>query len=88
MLIGGRKEFNSEKGLTRKDIDRMNRKTTDENLEKFLSDLHSTSQSTPQGTPRYSTFSGDPAPSKGEVSYDQWVLEVKSTRGHYPEAIF
>ena len=39
------------------------------------------------GTPKISTFSGDAAPSKTEVSYEQWSHEVQCVKDHYPESV-
>ena len=39
------------------------------------------------GTPKISTFSGDVAPGKTEVSYEQWSHEVQCVKGHYPESV-
>ena len=39
------------------------------------------------GTPKFSTFSGDVAPSKTEVSYEQWSHEVQCVKDHYPESV-
>ena len=39
------------------------------------------------GTPKISTFSGDVAPSKTEVSYEQWSHEVQCIKDHYPESL-
>ena len=37
------------------------------------------------GTPKISTFSGNVAPGKTEVSYEQWSHEVQCIKDHYPE---
>ena len=34
-------------------------------------------------TPKISTFSGDVAPGKTEVSYEQWSYEVQCIKDHY-----
>ena len=39
------------------------------------------------GTPKISTFSGDVAPSKTKVSYEQWSHEVQCIKDHYPESV-
>ena len=39
------------------------------------------------GTPKISTFSGNAAPSKTEVSYEQWSHEVQCIKDHYPELV-
>ena len=39
------------------------------------------------GTPKISTFSGDGAPGKTEVSYEQWSHEVQCIKDHYPESV-
>ena len=39
------------------------------------------------GTPKISTFSGDVAPSKIEVSYEQWSHEVQCIKDHYLELV-
>ena len=39
------------------------------------------------GTPKISTFSGDVAPGKTEVSYEQWSHEVQCVKDHYPESV-
>ena len=39
------------------------------------------------GTPKISTFSGKAAPSKTEVSYEQWSHEVQCVKDHYPESV-
>ena len=39
------------------------------------------------GTPKISTFSGDIAPGKTEVSYKQWSHEVQCIKDHYPESV-
>ena len=39
------------------------------------------------GTPKISTFSGNMAPSKTEVSYKQWSHEVQCIKDHYPESV-
>ena len=39
------------------------------------------------GTPKISTFSGDMAPGKTEVSYEQWSHEVQCIKDHYPEVV-
>ena len=39
------------------------------------------------GTPKISTFSGDVAPGKTEVSYEQWSHEVQCIKDHYPESV-
>ena len=39
------------------------------------------------GTPKISTFSGDVAPGKTEVSYEQWSHEVQCVKDHYPELV-
>ena len=39
------------------------------------------------GTPKISTFSGDVAPGKTEVSYEQWSHEVQCIKNHYPELV-
>ena len=38
-------------------------------------------------TPKISTFSGDVAPGKTEVSYEQWSHEVQCIKDHYPESV-
>ena len=38
-------------------------------------------------TPKISTFSGDMAPGKTKVSYEQWSHEVQSIKDHYPESV-
>ena len=38
-------------------------------------------------TPKISTFSGNVAPSKTEVSYEQWSHEVQCIKDHYPESV-
>ena len=38
-------------------------------------------------TPKISTFSGDMAPSKTEVSYEQWSHKVQCIKDHYPESV-
>ena len=39
------------------------------------------------GTPKICTFSGNMAPSKTEVSYEQWSHEVHCIKDHYPESV-
>ena len=39
------------------------------------------------GTPKISTFSGDMAPGKTKVSYEQWSHEVQCIKDHYPESV-
>ena len=39
------------------------------------------------GTPKISTFSGDVAPGKTEVSYEQWSHEVQCFKDHYAELV-
>ena len=39
------------------------------------------------GTPKISTFSGDMAPGKTEVSYEQWSHEVQCIKDHYLESV-
>ena len=39
------------------------------------------------GTPKISTFSGDVAPGKTEVSYEQWSHEVQCVKDHYLELV-
>ena len=39
------------------------------------------------GTQKISTFSGDMAPGKTEVSYEQWSHEVQCIKDHYPELV-
>ena len=39
------------------------------------------------GTPKISTFSGDVAPGKTEVSYKQWSHEVQCIKDHYLELV-
>ena len=39
------------------------------------------------GTPKISTFSGNVAPGKTEVSYKQWSHEVQCIKDHYPELV-
>ena len=39
------------------------------------------------GTPKISTFSGDVAPGKTEVSYEQWSYKVQCIKDHYPESV-
>ena len=39
------------------------------------------------GTPKISTFSGDVAPGKTQVSYEQWSHEVQCIKDHYPESV-
>ena len=38
-------------------------------------------------TPKISTFSGDGAPGKTEVSYEQWSHKVQCVKDHYPESV-
>ena len=38
-------------------------------------------------TLKISTFSGDMAPSKTEVSYEQWSHEMQCIKDHYPESV-
>ena len=38
-------------------------------------------------TPKISTFSGDVAPSKTEVSYKPWSHKVQCIKDHYPESV-
>ena len=38
-------------------------------------------------TPKISTFSGNVAPGKTEVSYEQWSHEVQCIKDHYPELV-
>ena len=40
------------------------------------------------GTPKTSTFSGDMALGKTEVSYEQWSHEVQCIKDHYLELVF
>ena len=37
--------------------------------------------------PKISTFSGNVAPGKTEVSYEQWSHEVQCIKDHYPESV-
>ena len=39
------------------------------------------------GTPKISTFSGNMAPGKTEVSYEQWNHEVQCIKYYYPESV-
>ena len=39
------------------------------------------------GTPKISAFSGNVAPGKTEVSYEQWSHEVQCIKDHYPELV-
>ena len=39
------------------------------------------------GTPKISTFSGNVAPGKTEVSYEQWSHEVQCVKDHYLELV-
>ena len=39
------------------------------------------------GTPKISTFSGNVAPGKTKVSYEQWSHEVQCIKDHYPESV-
>ena len=39
------------------------------------------------GTPKISTFSGDVALGKTEVSYEHWSHEVQCIKDHYPESV-
>ena len=39
------------------------------------------------GTPKISMFSGDAAPGKTKVSYEQWSHEVQCIKDHYPESV-
>ena len=39
------------------------------------------------GTPKISTFSGNVAPGKTEVSYEQWSHKVQCVKDHYPESV-
>ena len=39
------------------------------------------------GTPKISTFSGNMAPGKTEVSYEQWSHEVQCIKDHYLESV-
>ena len=39
------------------------------------------------GTPKISTFSGKVAPSKTEVSYEQWSHKVQCVKDHYLESV-
>ena len=39
------------------------------------------------GTPKISTFSGEAAPGKTEVSYEQWSHKVQCVKDHYPESV-
>ena len=39
------------------------------------------------GTPKISTFSGNVAPNKTEVSYKEWSHEMQSIKDHYPESV-
>ena len=39
------------------------------------------------GTPKISTFSGDVAPGKSEVSYEQWSHEVQCIKDHFLESV-
>ena len=39
------------------------------------------------GTPTISTFSGNMAPGKTEVSYEQWSHEVQCIKDHYRESV-
>ena len=39
------------------------------------------------GTPKISTFSGNMAPGKTEVSYKQWSHEVQCIKDHYLESV-
>ena len=39
------------------------------------------------GTPKISTFSGNVAPGKTEVSYKQWCHEVQCIKDHYLESV-
>ena len=38
-------------------------------------------------TPTISTFSGNVAPGKTEVSYEQWSHKVQCIKDHYPESV-
>ena len=39
------------------------------------------------GTPKISTFSGNVAPGKREVSYEQWSHKVQYIKDHYLELV-
>ena len=39
------------------------------------------------GPPKISTFSGNMAPGKTEVSYEQWSHKVQCIKDHYPELV-
>ena len=39
------------------------------------------------GTRKISTFSGEVAPSKTEVSYEEWSHKVQCIKDHYPELV-
>ena len=39
------------------------------------------------GTPKKSIFSGNVAPGKTEVSYEQWSHKVQCIKDHYPELV-
>ena len=39
------------------------------------------------GTPKISTFSGDAAPGKAEVLYEQWSHKVQCVKDHDPESV-
>ena len=54
------------------------------NMEKLTNALTSGLQI---GTPKISTFSGNVAPGKIEVSYEQWSHEVQCIKDHYPEFV-
>ena len=38
-------------------------------------------------TQKISTFSGNVAPGKTEVSYEQWSYKVQCIKDHYPESV-
>ena len=39
------------------------------------------------GTPKISTFSGNMAPGKTEVAYEQWSHKVQCIKDHYLESV-
>ena len=39
------------------------------------------------GTPKINTFSGNVAPGKTKVSYEQWSHKVQCIKDHYPESM-
>ena len=73
-----------ESRLTKENIEGLNENIKNP-LEKLWSKIHLVSHIVNQLKPWFSTFSEKAVANKGEVSYDQWLFKVKSSKDHCPE---